>query len=255
MSGWSAIAKNELRILRNDPAYAITFLAMPLVTMIMFKGVSKVFLSEAGYRHANGSELAVSGAIVFFSFFLVGNLGFGVFREHGWNTWQRLRASPTRPAVILAGKTSVPMVVLLLQMATLTIAGWLLLGLDIRGSIAGFVAVLLSLAVCLGGIGLALLSICRTIVQLNLAANLGAVVLGSLGGALVPVETLPSWARFVAHGLPTYWAMEALRALTLNDASLTDVLPNIAVLLGFGLAGALLALKKLSLSDPKIGWG
>ncbi len=254
MNIYGTIVRNDLRILKSDPVFAVTFLIMPLVMMVVLKGVSRAALVQAGHAGANGAEQAVSGSAVLFAFFLVGNVGFGVFREHGWNTWSRLRASPASAGVLLAGKATVPLLLLATQMVVLFAVGLTVVGLHVRGSWAGLVLVLAAFGVCLGALGFALLAICRTVQQLNAFANLGALVLGAVGGALAPIQTLPGWVQAAAHVTPTYWAMRGLFAVTLDNEGLSDVLPSVAVLLAFAAAFALVAVRRLSVSEVKVSW-
>ena len=63
----------------------------------VWHAIAKAFapaMAQLGVPNANGSEQVVPVTAVTFSFFLVGNVGFVIFREHGWHTWVRLRASP-----------------------------------------------------------------------------------------------------------------------------------------------------------------
>src|SRR4051794_37163351 len=99
---------NDLRILRSDPIFAVTFAIMPLLVMAFTKQAFGPALRAEGLQGATGAEHAVPASAVLFAFFLVGNIGFGVFRENGWATWQRVRvATPSRLA-LLVGKTAVP---------------------------------------------------------------------------------------------------------------------------------------------------
>ena len=78
-----AIARHDLRILWRDPVFILIFTIMPLGFMAFTKGA---FGAAMGIRYPNqalnGAEQVVPGAAVLFSSFLVGNLGFAVFREH-----------------------------------------------------------------------------------------------------------------------------------------------------------------------------
>lgn len=101
-----ALAQHDLRILRRDPAFLVIFTIVPLAFMAFNKDSFAAALSvEFAGRGFNGSEQIVPGAAVLFSGFLVGNLGFSVFREHGWGTWDRLRASQLSTPELLVTKS------------------------------------------------------------------------------------------------------------------------------------------------------
>jgi ABC-2 type transport system permease protein len=72
--------------------------------------------------------------------------------------------------------------------------------------------------------------------ELSAAYDIGAMILSSLGGALVPLAALPQWVADIAPASPGYWAVAALRAALDGEARRT--LLACAVLAAFaGLAG------------------
>jgi ABC-2 type transport system permease protein len=250
-----AIARHDLRVLKRDPAFLIIFTVMPILFMAFNESAIGAALSvEFPNIQANGAAFVVPGATVLFSGFLVGNLGFGVFREHGWNTWERLRASPLTTSELMLGKSVVPILTISLQIAVLLGAGFLFFDLHLRGSLPAFVAVAVALAVMEVALGFMLLSLCRSVLQLNAAANAGAMLFGGLGGAITPVEFLPGWAQAIAPFTPTYWAMEGFRAVTLRSGGLADVAVPLLVLAGFTVAFAVVAVLRFQVEDTKVSW-
>ena len=254
MSRAVAIARNELRILKRDPTFVFVMIGMPLVVMAFTKGAFKAALAAEGNTNTNGAEQAVPGNAVMFGLFLVGNIGFAMFREHGWNTWERLRASWARPAEVLAGKVAVPFAIVALQLVVLFTAGRWLLGLQIRSSLLGLTIVAAAFALALTGIGLALMSLCKSVMQLNAISNLASVLLSGLGGALTPLSTLPSWARSIAPATPSYWAMRGFRSAILAGNSLGDCLAAAGVLMAFAVGGAAIGLARFRVDETKVGW-
>lgn len=250
----AAVARHDLRILRSDPAFLVIMTVMPLVVMAFIKPAFRASLLLSGAPGANGAEQAVPGTSVMFSFFMMGNLGFGVFREHGWNTWERLRASAASPAEIMIGKMAVPMLTLVLQLSVLFGLGGVLFGLHVRGTLLGLLLVIGALAICLVSLGALLLAVCRTVMQLNAATNLGTMLFAGLGGAITPLSVLPDWARAIAPITPSYWAMRGFRSVTLTNGDLSSVVLPICVLLAFAAGFAILAAFRFRMEDTKISW-
>lgn len=250
----AAVARHDVRILRSDPTFLVIMIAMPLVIMAFIKPAFRASLLINGVSGVNGAEQAVPGTSVMFAFFLLGNLGFGVFREHAWNTWERLRARPASAAEIMAGKVVVPLATLLTQMAVLFGVGGLLFGLHVRGSMLGMILVIASLAICLVSLGAVLLAVCRSVVQLNAATNVGTMFFAGLGGAITPLSVLPAWARSIAPITPSYWAMRGFRSVTLANGGLGSVALPIAVLLLMALGFAILAGLRFRAEETKISW-
>ena len=103
---------------------------------------------------------------------------------------------------------------------------------------------MLAWAAALLGLGSALGALLRSQSELNVAYDIGGVVLASLGGALVPLATLPGWARHVAPVSPGYWAMSALRsALT---GQLATTFRSAAILATIAIATATLATRRIN---------
>lgn len=250
-----AIARHDMRILRSDPAFLLIFTVMPIAFMAFSIRVSEAALAiEFPGRGLNGAAFIVPGATVLFSGFLVGNLGFGIFREHGWGTWERLRSSPLSPAELMLGKSLVPILTITIQLVALLGGGALLFDLEIRGSVAAFLTVAVALALMEVALGFLLLSICKSVIQLNALSNAGAFLLGGLGGASAPVELLPGWAQAVAPATPAYWAMRGFRAVTIDGGGFSSILLPLAVLGGFTVAFLVIAVLRFEVEDTKVSW-
>lgn len=246
-----AVARHDLRILRSDPAFLIVMTVMPLLIMAFIEPAFGTFAGGDG--PASGAEQAVPGVTVMFAFFLVGNVGFSVFREHGWNTWERLRASRARPAEVMAGKVVVPLLTLALQLTVLIGLGGLLFGLRVRGSVVAMAAVAAALAICLVCLGLLLLAVARSIMQLNAASNLGTLLFAGLGGALAPVSALPGWAQSVAPATPSYWAMRGFRTV-IDGGGVGDIGLPLLVLMLFASGFAVLAALRFRFDEEKVSF-
>ncbi len=236
-----AILRHEVRLLVDDPGTLVFLLAMPMLMTVAMKPLFALSLEADGFAGASGAEHAVPGMAALFTSFTAGMAGIAFFREHGWGTWDRLRASRASSADIMVGKLGPVLLVSLLQLLGLFALGVILLGLEISGSSAALVLVIVAFAVAMLGFGMLVTALSRTSLQLNTFANLGAMVFAMLGGALVPITLLPDWVQTVARFTPTYWAMEGFLGVILEGDGISDVLPEVAVLtvfvaLFFGLA-------------------
>lgn len=249
----AAIARLDLRVILRDSGPIVFLVFMPLVVMAFVKPAFRFALLTA-HPGANGSEQAVPGMIVMFGFFAVGMTGFAFFREHGWNTWDRLRASWATPAEIMLGKLAVPLLLSVAQILALFVLGHLLYGLHVRGSLAGLVVVSFGLVACLLALALMLVAVFRTIQQVNAAANIGGLVFAGFGGSLTPLGLLPRWARTIAPETPGYWAMRGFRAVILDGAGVRGALPATGVLLAFAAAFGVVAALRFRMAESKTSW-
>jgi ABC-2 type transport system permease protein len=94
-------------------------------------------------------------------------------------------------------------------------------------------------------------SFSRSNMQLSAMADLCGLALAGLGGALVPIETLPGWVRTVAVVTPPYWAMRAFRSLFLDHAGAGSVLLPTAMLLGFSTVFGIVAVARFGFDDTR----
>ena len=254
MSRSAAIFRHELRVLRRDPMPLVLLIGMPVVLMAFLKSAFRITLATHGYPNASGAEQAVPGMAVMFAFFMVAFVGFSFFREYGWGTWDRLRASPASSAEVIIGKLVPNFVIVVSQLAALFSVGVGVFGLHIRGSLGGLVLVIVALSTCVVAFGLVLTALCRTVQQLNALGNLSALVFAGLGGALVPIELLPGWAHAVAPAVPTYWAMRGFQSIVLGGKGVRAILLPAAVLFAFALGFALVAALRFSFEEVKTSW-
>lgn len=250
----AALVRQDGRLMLRDPTPLVVRTVMPLLIMGFMQPLFRTALRADGVKSANGAEQAVPGMAVMFLFFLVTVVGFAMFREHGWNTWDRLRAGPSRPFELVAGRIVVPLAVAVLQLAVIFGVGGLLFGLRVRGSYLGLVAVGVALALCVVMFGMALVSLCRTVSQFAVHANLAALLFAGLGGSLTPQSALPDWARGLAPGVPSYWAMRGFNTVIIDGGGVRAVLLPICVLCAFAAGLTAVTLAFFRTDHRKMSW-
>jgi len=220
----AGLLRAEVALLGRDPAPYVATILMPIVVIAFVAPAYKIISRGEGYESASGAEHAVPAMAVMFLFFVVATLGFAFFREFYWGTWPRLVVAGVTPLEAGVVK-SLPFVVLaLVQQAVLLGAGAALFDLHIAGSALGLVPVAIALCICLVGFALLVIAVARTQQQLNSIQALTTMVFGGLGGALTPTSILPGWAKAIAPGTPTYWAIDGYRCVILDGGGPDDVL-------------------------------
>lgn len=247
-----ALAKVQLRILRNDPWFLVIMFGMPLVVMPLFQRTMGLSLVQSGFEGASGAEQVVPGQVVLFGFFVGGSVAFCLFREHGWRTWDRLRASAASSRSLLSG-FAIPWVIIHIgyQLALFAV-GALALGLRFRGgSPIALIMVVAGYSLCVVSLLLLVATVFRTVNQVSAFQNVGAMAFGGLGGALVPFEQLPGWARAIAPVTPAYWAMDGHRSIFLEAGGVGDVLLPVGVLVGASAVFALVGASRFRADETK----
>jgi ABC-2 type transport system permease protein len=211
-------------------------------------------LALGGYAHANGSEQVVPGMAVLSAFFIPSFIGLAFFKEHGWNTWERLQTTSLRKWEIIVGKLAPWAVIGLIHQVAVFAVGYAVFGLRTRGSWFAIAVLIVFLVTFLLSFGLFLVTVSRTIQQVSAYGTLGSVLLAGLGGALTPVRDLPPWVQHIAPVAPTYWAMRGFRAVILDGRGVSAVLLPCAVLAGAAALCLLVAASRFRFDDAKLSW-
>jgi ABC-2 type transport system permease protein len=250
-----AILRHELRVMWSDPSTVIFVIVMPLIMVALMKELFATALRAEGFRDVNGSEFAVPAMAVGFAAFGVGYSGFTFFRDHGWGTWDRLRATPASSVDIMVGKVVPNVAVTIVQLTLLFLLGGPLFGLEVRGSWLALTLLVVVVALSLSAFGMLVTAVTRTMNQLNAVGSVGGMAMAMLGGAWVPVATMPGWAQAVAPALPTYWAMQGFRGVILEGRGMPHVVVPVLVMAGFGLLYTAIAAAKFRFEDTKLYFG
>jgi ABC-2 type transport system permease protein len=250
----AAVVGHELRLLVRDPMPVLVLVVFPLILMAFLKPTFALALVARGHEGANGAEQVVPGQTVVNAFCIVGMTSFAFFAEHGWMTWDRLRASNATSAEVIAGKALPLLGVSVTQFLVIFGISVPLFHLHSRGPLIAVFPLVASFAMCLVMLGVMITALCRTIQQASAFAFGGIVIFGALGGALVPIELLPGWAHAVAPATPTYWAMRGFRSVLLEGGGFAAVVLPCCVLIGMSCICIAVSLRRFRFSDTKVGF-
>lgn len=246
-----AILRQEVRILRHEVDAVVVLLAMPLILIPVLKGPIEAGFEAQG-EAIDGSQFVVVGQAVMFAFFLVTYMGFAVFREHGWHTWDRLLAGPVSTMQVVAGKMIPWMVIGAAQTCIIFGLGILFWDLSIPvGALPGIALLILVYMVFLAAFAMMLIAFTDSIMLLQALASLGAILLGAVGGALVPFGLLPDWLQVISPITPTYWIMRGYTDLLIEGEAWTAALVPCGVVLAMAAGCALLARMRFDPDEVK----
>lgn len=235
------LIRHNTAVLLHEPGPLIGRLAMPLILLLALRP-----LYEAA-QGPGGTADAVVGSLVTFSLLALSIVGSSILSERAWRTWDRLRCTPARPAELLLGKAVPVLGVLALQQAVVLVFGAVVFGMRVAAP-GLLVLACAAWGLALLGMGTAAGVLVRSYGQLSAVFDIGALILTTLGGALVPLSTLPGWVRAVGPVSPGYWAADGLRHAATGDAGRT--LTCAAVLLAVAAVTGAVAAWRVSR-----GWG
>lgn len=123
----------------------------------------------------------------------------------------------------------------LLQSLIIVFIGGVVFGVDWGDPLAA-TALVLAYALVGAGAGLLIGVVGHDEDRAGAITPIVGIVLGALGGCMVPLEVFPDTMVTVAHVVPQYWAMVAWQKVIFDGAGIGAILPNLAIL---GALGAL----------------
>jgi ABC-2 type transport system permease protein len=183
--------------------------------------------------------LAATIAIMFVGFTAL-MVSATLFHDKAQWALQRMYITPTRPAIILAGKILGTYLTALIQMSVLVsgmvVLEWVLgsnavanLGINLLG----LTMLILAVVAAATGVGVAIAGLAGTYTQ---AANYGRaflVLMGLAGGIFFPVELFPQPLDLLSRVTFQYWAMAGYMKLALGGG-ITSIVPHSLILTAMG---------------------
>jgi ABC-2 type transport system permease protein len=174
-------------------------------------------------------------------------LGTSVLAERDQGNLQRLALLNVSPLKLLAAKFPAYYLLNLVQLAImLAVGAWLVpaIGgdrLELRGSAAGLWLIGSALSLAAIGFGLLVAVLARSAVQATTLGGVANLVLGAVGGVMVPKLVMPPAMQAASNLSPMSWALEGCWDILLRGGGVADVLPEAAALAAFALATFLAA--------------
>jgi ABC-2 type transport system permease protein len=176
------------------------------------------------------------GITVMFVFFIVGMAGESLLREREAGTLRRLIAAPIPKAAVIAGKVLAFTLLVCLQVVVLFGVAHIAFKMPLGNDPLGLVLLTIILGLVASALGMLVASFARSAKQADSVGTILGFVLAGLGGAIAigqfPLTRSDSPMAIVARLTPHSHAIEAFYRLMGEQATLLDILPQLAVLLG-----------------------
>jgi len=180
--------------------------------------------------------------LIFAMFFVVIPVSSIFITERQQGTLQRLRAMGLPFRLVLAGKLLPFFVVNQVQALLMVLVGVYLVplfgseALELPASLPQMInwwAV--SAAVSLAAVAWALLiaSLAKTSEQATVVGGVGNILMGAIGGIMVPKFIMPATMQKLAVLSPMAWGLEGFHTVMLRHGGFAEILPNLAQLLAF----------------------
>jgi ABC-2 type transport system permease protein len=234
------IAQLETRLLLASAFPFLLLMALPIA------GIA--FLAPG---QAQGPGHAVPALSASCAMLGMGVVGLAFFRDHGWNTWARLRSSPVTYVEVVIGKLLPLAVLFVFQQVVLLVAGWACFGMPLNGDVSAAMPLIFATVAVEVSLGMLIVALCRTIEQFTALCYLVVLFFIGFGGGLSPLSRLPAWMENVALVSPVYWTQRGLGVVVLGDRSFGVLIEAVGVLGLIAAAGGAIALWRYSLDGEK----
>lgn len=211
--------------------------------------VSVAVQNTRNVRPPSSVQQNVPAWLVFAMFFVVIPVASIFIVERQCGTLQRLGSMGLPYGYLLAGKLLPFFAINQLQALIMVLVGMLVVpqlggeALVMPGGSALFWWWVVAAAVSLCAVAWALLvaSLARTIQQATIIGGVGNILMGAVGGIMVPRFMMPAGMQQLADWSPMAWGLESFHQIMLRHGTLADVLPELAKLLGFACVALALA--------------
>jgi len=200
----------------------------------------------------NSTQQSVPSWIVFGMFFMITPISTIFLNEKKQNTLQRLNSMNVSVFTMVVSKTIPYLIIAQIQ-------AWVMIGvgafivplfdtppLYVNGSV--FAVVLLSFSLSLSAVGLAMLIAvsANSSEQASTIGGILSILLGAIGGVMVPKFIMPQVMQQLANISPMSWGLDGFLDIFLRGGGVFDVLGDSLMLMLFGVLTLWISIKILS---------
>ena len=170
---------------------------------------------------------------------MVGMAG-SIARYREMQILKRIQVTPVRPSAFIAGQVSSRLILAVVKLALMLGLG-LALGATVSGSWALMIGIATAGNLVFLTLAFAVAGRVETVEGANNLAGLATIPLMFLSGMFFPIETMPDFLQTVVRYLPITPVIDALRAIALEGAGVTDLGTELAIIAGWIVTGSVLA--------------
>jgi ABC-2 type transport system permease protein len=189
----------------------------------------------------NSVQQFVPGLVILFVFLSAQSTAFSIYREKQTGSFRRLIVAPISKTGMMIGKMIPNFVTGLIQIVVIFAISILvlpLIGLDkltLGDDPLALALIALALVLCSTSMGILIAAIARTEGQITGVSGLVLWTMAAIGGCLYPTYLQGGVLNTIGKAVPHYWAVIASQDLIVRGRGLSDVLLEIAILMGFAL--------------------
>jgi len=187
-------------------------------------------------EHQNKNMISFYAAaigVMFLLFTASGSAG-SLLDEQDSGTLDRVLSSHVTMTTLLAGKLTFNTMLAFAQLTVMFLWGWAVFHLDFFTHIPGFFVMGLCTAFAVAAFGMLLASMCHSRAQLGAVSTLLILMMSALGGSMFPRFLMPESVQKAGLFTINAWAIDGFTKVFWRDQPLSELWPQVAVLLGIG---------------------
>jgi ABC-2 type transport system permease protein len=166
----------------------------------------------------------------------------GISREKEMGTFDGVLSAPINPVSIIIGKSVALTIGGFIQGILVFILAVAFFGVHVQGSILLAFGLLFLGVFSFIGLGILFTSVSEDQKTSTLIANLLMFPMMFVSGIMFPVQQMPWFMQWLSALIPVTYAADAMRKVMILNAGVQDVLPQIAILIAFGIATMAIAI-------------
>jgi ABC-2 type transport system permease protein len=186
------------------------------------------------------SFYAAAIGVMFLLFTASGAAG-ALLDEAESGTLDRVLSSHVTMTSLMLGKLTYNAILAFAQLVLMFLWGWAVFKLDFWSHIPGFFVMGVSTAIAVSAFGMLLASICQTRAQLGALSTLVILIMSSIGGSMFPRFLMPPAMQKAGLLTINAWAIDGFTKVFWRDERLSNLWPQVLVLLGIAVTLFLIA--------------
>jgi ABC-2 type transport system permease protein len=179
------------------------------------------------------SYYAAAIGVMFLMFTASGSAG-ALLDEAESGTLERVLSTRVTMTKLLAGKLVFNTGLAFVQLVAMFLWGSAVFKLDLFSHVPGFVVMGLCTAFAVAALGMLLASACQTRAQLGALSTLLILIMSSIGGSMFPRFLMPESMQKAGLLTINAWAIDGFTKVFWRDLPVTDLWPQVGVLVGIG---------------------
>lgn len=172
----------------------------------------------------------------------------GIVKEKEMGTMEVLLVSPLKPVYIILAKAVPYLLLSMVNIATILLLSYFLLGVPIKGSLSLLVSLSVLYAIVALCLGLLISTIADTQQAAMLISGIALMLpIMLLSGMMFPVENMPLPLRWISNIVPAKYYIVAIKDVMIKGLPATEVLREIGVLVFMAVVLVALSVKRFKI--------